>query len=348
MTLRLLWPVWALALVFVPLLAVCVVAFVQSRGRRGMVVAWARRAALVVALLAVALGPAMPSGATTVMSNAELFFVVDRTGSMAAEDYDGDEPRLDGVRHDITEVVATMPAARYSVIAFDSQATRQLPLTTDARAVESWTDTLVQEITYYSAGSTADRPLPAMTRALEGAAERNPENVRFVFFLADGENTSGDGTDGQEPDVASFAPLADLVDGGAVLGYGTEEGGRMRVYDGTPETGAGTDAPWILDTTQDGDPPAVSRIDEEQLRQVADDLGVPYAHRTAPTAVDELVANLDADLVAQDGRRDQSVLRDVYWPFAALAAALLVWEVAYQVRAFPRPRLPGTRGAGAR
>lgn len=347
MSLRMLWPAWAIVVVFVPLLAICVAGLRQSRGRRALRVAWWRRTGLVLAMLGITLGPAIPSSSTTVVSNAEIFFVVDRTGSIAAEDYNGDQPRIDGVRHDIAAIVDAMPGARYSVIAFDSQATRQLPLTTDARAVRTWADTFTQEITFYSSGSAIDRPLQAMTTALRGAAERHPANVRFVFLMSDGENTRGDGSDGQEPQVASFAPLAEFVDGGAVLGYGTAEGGRMRVYDGTPETGAGTDAPWIVDTTQDGDPPAVSRIDEEQLRRVARDMGVPYVHRTEPTGVEPIVAGLDAELIAEDGRRDAAVLEDVYWPLALVAAVLLVWEIVFQIRGFPRPQLTGRRKVGS-
>ncbi|WP_324649261.1 vWA domain-containing protein [Georgenia sp. H159] len=344
MILRLAWPLWVTAVVLLPLLVICVLAAVRARRTEdGSFAAWLRRGGMVLALAVVALAPAVPSTTTTVATNVEMFFVVDRTGSMAAEDYDGDRPRLEGVRHDVTALVEAMPGARYSVITFDSQAARQLPLTTDARAVRTWADTLVQEITHYSAGSAIDRPLPALTAALEGAAERNPENVRIVYLLSDGENTRGDGTGETEPQ--SFAELAPLVDGGAVLGYGTPQGGQMRVYDGTEETGAGTDAPWILDETQPGSPPAVSRLDETQLRRVAEQLGVDYTHRTEPSPVDGLVAGIDAETIAADGRRDVSVYEDVYWPAAALLAALLAWEAWYQARRFPRPYATRTRTA---
>lgn len=331
MILRLTWPLWLTAAVVVPLLAICVVAAVQARRTgEGTGRAWLRRGLMVGSVAVIALGPAVPTSTTTVTSNVELFFVVDRTGSMAAEDYDGDRPRLEGVRHDVTALVDAMPGARYSVITFDSQAARQLPLTTDSRAVYSWADTLVQEITYYSTGSAIDRPLPALRRALEGAAERRPENVRVVFLLSDGENTNDSG------EAQSFAELADFVDGGAVLGYGTPEGGPMRYYDGTEETGPGTDAPWITDETRDGSPPAISRIDEIQLRRVAEQLGIDYVHRTAPTEVDGLVSDIDAELIAGDGRRDVSVYADVYWPAAALLVLLLAWEAWDQARRFPR------------
>ena len=337
MILRLAWPLWVTAAVFLPLLVVCVVAAVRARRTaEGSVGAWLRRTGMVLALAAIALGPAVPSTTSTVATNVEMFFVVDRTGSMAAEDYNGDRPRLDGVREDVVALVEALPGSRYSVITFDSQASRQLPLTTDSRAVRAWADTLVQEITYYSAGSAVDRPLPALRTALEGAAERNPQNVRIVFFLSDGENTQGDSQGTGEPQ--SFAELAPLVDGGAVLGYGTPEGGHMRTYDGTPETGAGTDADWIRDETQDGSPPAVSRIDETQLRRVADQLGIDYTHRTGPTSVEGLVSGIDAETIAaEDGRREVSVYADVQWPIAAVLGLLLAWEAFDLARRFPRP-----------
>ncbi|WP_168202756.1 vWA domain-containing protein [Georgenia wutianyii] len=346
MILRLVWPAWAVAVVILPLVTVCVLAAVRARrSGDGSFPSWLRRGGMVLALLVVALGPAVPSTTTTVATNVEVFFVVDRTGSMAAEDYAGGQPRLDGVRHDVEAIVEAMPGARYSVITFDSQAARQLPLTTDARAVRTWADTLVQEITAYSAGSAVDRPLPTLTAALEGAAERNPENVRVVFLLSDGENTSGDGSEEGEPQ--SFADLAPLVDGGAVLGYGTAQGGQMRVYDGTDETGAGTDAEWILDETQPGSPPAVSRIDETQLRRVAEQLGLDYVHRNQPSDVGGLVAGIDAETIAADGRRDVSVYEDVYWPAAAVLAVLLAWEAWHQARHFPRPGAPVRRERSA-
>ncbi|MFC4554641.1 vWA domain-containing protein [Georgenia faecalis] len=334
MILRLAWPLWAIVAVLGALLVLSVVLALRTRGAT-----WWRRAGMVVCLAVIALAPAVPASTTTVRSNAELYFVVDRTGSMAAEDYDDGRPRLDGVRNDITALVDAMPGARYSVIAFDSQATRQLPLTTDSRAVDTWADTLVQEITVYSAGSLIDRPLEALTTTLEGAAERNPENVRIVFFLSDGENTDGDAAS-EDAELASFAGLAPLVDGGAVLGYGTAEGGQMRTYDGTPQTGPGTDAPWILDESQPGSPPALSRIDETSLRRVAEQLEVDYVHRTAPTDVSSLVAGLDVEDIAADGRRDVTVYADVWWPAAIVLALLLVWEAFALVRAVPRNEPP--------
>ncbi|GAA1624289.1 vWA domain-containing protein [Georgenia ruanii] len=338
MTLRLVWPAWALAAVLVPLLALTVAGWWRARRGGDAAGAWVRRGGMVLAAAGIGLAPAVPAATTRLETNAEVFFVVDRTGSMAAEDYDGARPRLEGVRHDLVALMEALPGARYSVIAFDSQASRQLPLTSDARAVRSWAETLRQEITRYSAGSSIQRPRATLTEALTGAARRNPGDVRLVFFLSDGEDTHGDHPDAPGA-PGSYGDLAGLIDAGAVLGYGTSAGGRMRSYDGTDATGPGTDAPYIVDQTQPGAPPAVSRIDEPALRRLAGQLGVPYAHRVAPSPVNDLVAGIDVERLAADGRREVRTYRDVYWPAAVVLAALVAAEAYAQADRWRRLRL---------
>lgn len=353
MTLQPLWPLWALVIVGGSLLAFCVTQLVRQRKHRG---AWARRTGAALALGVLLLGPSMVDReGSTLQTNAEVFFVVDRTGSMAAEDYDGAKQRLEGVRHDVGAIVDAFPGGRFTVIGWDSQATRQLPLTTDARAVKSWADTLRQEVTSYSAGSQVDRPLGALEEALTGAAERNPNNVRIVYFLSDGENTDGSGSSA-DAELASFAPLAELVDGGAVLGYGTTEGGRMKVYDGVTDPAS---APYITDPERD-DAEALSMIDEVTLRTIAEQLGVDYVHRITPDAVDGFTSGIDLEDIAGDGRREEIVYRLVLWPAAAVALGLIAWELFVIARAYPtrlgpdgfEQRRPGLRGprsqAGAR
>lgn len=318
MTLRPLIGVGWLLLLLVPPLVLAVREALRPGRSAPLRGRWWLRSAALLATLGVGLGPSVPTTTDQEMGVAvEIFFVVDRTGSMAAEDWGQGTPRLDGVRHDLPALVAAVPGARYSIIGWDSQATRQLPLTTDGRAVGAWTQTVQQEITAYSSGSLVDRPLVALTSALEGAADRNPSHVRLVFFLSDGEQT----TPG-EP--ASFAALDPLVDGGAVLGYGTAQGGPMRSYDGSLDPDP--DAAYILDGDGSDAPQAISRIDEDALRTVADQLGVPYVHRTGPDEVTSLVAGLDPEEIATDGRREQTLWSAVTWPIAVVLVALLAAE----------------------
>ncbi|MBI9115811.1 vWA domain-containing protein [Sanguibacter suaedae] len=281
---------------------------------------WTRRFLMVLLLAAIGLGPSVPrTGVDTTVTAVDVFFVVDLTGSMAAEDYDGQKQRLDGVRADMQGITADIPGARYSIIAFDSQASRQLPLTTDARSVATWAQTAQREITMYSSGSLVDRPLDELTSALTGAAEQNPSNVRLVFFMSDGENTA-------EGTRRSYGDLARLVDGGAVLGYGTQEGGRMKEYDPVYANGGSPEGGYITDPTQPGTPDALSVIDEAELQAIAAELGIPYVHRTAPTETAPLTADVDPEQIAADGRRTLTSYHLVLWPLALLLAGLLALE----------------------
>lgn len=281
--------------------------------------AWLRRLAIVAVVAVIGLGPSLPrTSMDTSITAVDMFFVVDRTGSMAAEDYDGTSPRLDGVRADINSLVADLPGARYSIISFDSQASRQLPLTTDARAVKSWTQTMDREVTARSQGSLVDRPLDELSRALTTSAEQHPANIRVVFFMSDGENTA-------EGTRRSFADLSPLIDGGAVLGYGTEEGGRMKEY-ALSSDGDSTEGEYLTDDSLPGSPDALSIYDPVELEALAGELGLELVHRTTPEETAQMIAGLDPEQIAADGRRSLTSYQMLLWPFAALFAALLAAE----------------------
>ena len=322
-------PVWPLPVVLV-VAALVVVAVVVPLVRGPHRWRWAARAVAVLAAVGVLLSPAVPRYTVVERGAAvDVFFVVDRTGSMAAEDWADGAPRLDGVRHDVLALVEALPGARYSVLSWDSEATRQLPLTTDLRAVGSWTQTVRQEITAWSTGSTLDRPLDALTTTLERAQDRDPNHLRLVFLMSDGERTVEEGR-------RSFAELAELVDGGAVLGYGTTAGGPMREYDGSVDPDP--EARYIPDPA-DPSRPGLSRIDEAELRALADELGVEYLHRTGPDdEVRPLVADVDAEEIARESEVKRTTWSPVVWPFAAVIAAALLVEVAVSVREWPRRR----------
>ena len=335
MTFRFLWEPWALILFSVALLGVCVWALIRSRrAGDGRGVAWVRRMVLVLAVVGIGATPTIVTETQQVTSNLEVYMVVDRTGSMAAEDYDGSATRLSGVGSDVAEIVAAFPGSRYSVISFSAQAQRELPLTTDARAVRAWADTLHQENTWYSGGSAIDRPVALLKRTLENAVELNPQNVRIVFLLSDGENTQGDTTTGDES-PSSYSVIAPLVDGGGVLGYGTVTGARMKEWTGVDDP----NRPYIQDPATGQD--AISRIDENNLRGVAAELGVRYAHRTSPGDLSFFADAVDVDSIIEDGRTEVSVHRDLYWPFVWVIVGLLAWEAFEAARAIREMR--GTR-----
>lgn len=312
-------PVWLAAVILLPLLVACAVLLVRRPRQRW---AWLRRLLMVVLLAVVAVRPVTPlEGQQTQRMNADVFFVVDRTGSMNAEDYDGTHPRLDGVRADMRQVMSMTRGARYSIIGFDSTATRQLPLTTDAGAVSAWIDTVTTEPTAYSRGSSVDRPLDTLLAGISEASREDPSSHVLVYLLTDGEST-----DGRAP--ATFAPAAQYVDGGAVLGYGTAAGGPMKARGGEQ------DGRYITDSSGAR---GLSHIDEQQLQLIAGQMGVPYFHRTAPGQ--DMKASMQGITLHPVPTTNSSrvpAFRDWYWIAAIPLAALMIWELGALTYRLPR------------
>lgn len=240
---------------------------VRSRGV-GNRVLWCGRAALVLLCFAALLRPGIPGGATpTLTSHTDIFLVVDTTSSIVAEDWNGDRPRLEGVRDDVEEIIATYPGARFALITFDATAQLRLPLTTDTSAVVSSMEVMRPEVTAHSRGSSIGVAAPMLASTLESAATRHDDRARMVFYFGDGEQTVS-----ASPE--SFESSKKVTDGGAVFGYGTAAGGPMKLTTGR----AGDEPPGYI-TFEGRD--ALSTIDEKALQGIASELGVTYQHRTA-------------------------------------------------------------------
>lgn len=275
---------------------------------------WIARLAMVLLLCAMALRPSLGSGSapSAVGGDVDVYFVVDTTSSMAAEDWDSDRPRLDGVRDDISGLVEGLAGAHFSLITFDAATVQRVPLTTDAGALEQSVAALTQEITAYSSGSSISAPVDKLDELLR---EDESERTTIVYYLGDGEQTSD-----EEPQ--SFEPIAGLIDGGAVLGYGTDAGGRMKQYFGyeTQEPNA-----YIADPSTGGD--ALSHIDEESLAGIAEQLGVTYLHRDASSSPE--AAREGIHVTPDDGRAaEPSETAELYWVFAVPFGLLALVELA--------------------
>ncbi|WP_309649638.1 vWA domain-containing protein [Nocardioides sp.] len=256
------------------LVAVTVVGGVWSR--RSELGSWILRALMVVVLAAIALRPGLGTEPVpTSPAQVEVIVVIDRTTSMSALDWDGRQPRLDGVRRDLTDLVAALPTGRFTVLTFGRRVATELPSTQDDSLIEDTLALVGREQPFAGTGSRLDRPLETLSDLLDQVRERVPDRPRLVVLMSDGENTNRQAQ-------ASYDVLASSVDDGLVLGYGTVAGGRMPADEEQPGSG------WIQDVRTGRD--ALSRLDEANLRSVAAELGLPYLHRTAPGSLDEVAA----------------------------------------------------------
>ena len=214
-----------------------------------------RRSLIAVVVIIMGAGPSIPGTIIEVTSNIEVYFVIDRTGSMGAEDWDGENPRIDGVRNDVATLMGVLTGARYSILSWDSSVHTDMPLTTDSSAVASYMATFTRELSSSSQGSSINRPAADLAKLLKKNKERHPENIRTVFILSDGETSNQDhwssAPSGTEDDWDDVKPY---IDGGLVIGYGTEEGGKMKVVRLSNAGAQSGDDEYIHDKSQPGAP----------------------------------------------------------------------------------------------
>jgi Ca-activated chloride channel family protein len=299
-------------------------------GARGPAESWVargRRTAMVALLLVAALRPAIPGNDVRVDASAvDVYLVVDTTSSVMARDYADAKPRLEGVRSDIKALVTQLAGARFALITFDIDTTIRLPLTGDGAAVSAAADTLRPETTVWSRGSSVTLARDQLRTALERGRDTHPERARLVFYLGDGEQTAA-----QDP--RPFDIDGQLVNGGAVLGYGTAAGGRMAIT-AAFETGD------IIDPSTGQ--PALSVIDEKQLGSIAGQLRVPYVHRTRDDGASGIVEAVRlkelAPLRATDAAEIVGGRSELGWVALLVLAALAAWELGALVAAASRRR----------
>ena len=322
-------PILVIVILAAALVAIAIVALVRGRGPWW---AWALRIVAVLLLAIIAVRPQIPGPQTgpTATGALEVYFAVDTTSSVAAEDYDGTQTRLSGIKTDIDAIASALDGAQFSLITFDSSATQRVPLTADGSALESAVSVMTQEVTQYSRGSSVDEAVPLLTSVLASSQRDRPGDRRVLFYLGDGEQTSSAAP-------GSFAALAPYLDGGGVLGYGTTQGGRMLDFDGF--SADADQRAYIKDTTQNPPTDALSRIDEDELASIATDLRVPYAHRTQPGDVAALVRGMDVGTPQLEDRAPTAAT-ELYWWFAIPLGGILIVELVSLVVAIvrlPRP-----------
>jgi Ca-activated chloride channel family protein len=336
MTLQPVLPWWLLIPVIVAML---VLPGWRALERRRGTRAGIRRAVLVLLLFAAALRPGVPGGSgEAAAADLNVFFVVDTTSSMVAEDYGHAAPRLDGVRQDITAIAGELPGARFSLITFDTAAHVRMPLTTDTSALHTITAILEPQVTFYAKGSSITAAREVLAERLAAARESHPQRPRLVFYLGDGEQTSG-----KEPEPLKLED--GLAAGGAVLGYGTAVGGRMKENTGQESDG---DASYIQDSSGSATREAVSIIDEGRLRDIAAQLDVPYVHRAAGDPVSAMMQKADPGALERAGGDGSLGGRtELYWLFAAGAFVLGLAEAVVIIRQFRELR-PASRRHPAR
>ncbi|MCR4791426.1 MAG: VWA domain-containing protein [Lachnospiraceae bacterium] len=314
-------PATALIAAFSAMLLILVIAWIWSRESRiKSTFTLALRVAIVCLVLFIALRPMREEHGTDVkLSNLDVLFVLDTTLSMWA--YDGSfGTRMEDARNDIGEIMDALPGANFGLITFQNKSTVLAPFTQDKDAVMRYLNSINIPDKSYAQGSRMDVPYYDIENMLI-SSDRKEDRHTVIFFLSDGEDTDPD------PSSYSYEELGFMVDGGAVIGYGTTEGGEMldmygfRVYyDGTLE-------------------PGISRIDEGNLKNVASGLGLEYLHCSDKEGLKPILEEILEDSgTVTEKNNDLIFLGDTYFKYVPYLTGLLVLELLIGIRQNVRTR----------
>lgn len=276
-----------------------------------------RRMAIIALIFMINLRPMIKTGdAKAASSNLDILFVIDNTISMVAEDYAGEVPRLTAVKKDTEYIMDKFGGSKFSIIIFNNNSQILTPFTKDINMTVQGIQTIQIAEELYATGSTPNIVLDDMIKVLKSSKEKE-NRKRIVFFISDGEITNNES-------LKSFAELKKYVDGGAVLGYGTRQGGYMKItdrYSGNVN---------YLEDKSDYSvypyPKAVSKIDESNLKAIANDMGVDYINMSKQSNINSKISEIKKQYEDSSWEESKNGYTDLYFIFAVPLCALLVYE----------------------
>ncbi len=306
-------PIWLMAVICIALV------FFKRKGTFHFI----RQIVIVILLFLINLRIMVPDpNAETVQKKVDVLFVVDNTISMQAEDYGSSmDKRMTAVRNDCAYIMSKLPGAQFSVVSFANTEQMLIPYTIDTANVMQSLNSLQGQATLYATGTGFEGILDYM----EDLLDRDSDHLQVVFFISDGEIT-------HDTTLKSHPGLKDYIDCGAVLGYGTEEGGKMHAvaFFGDEEI----EELYYYDEDYNRRP-ALSCIDEENLQSIAEDMGVAYVHMTKTSQIDAVLNEVLFEMENADDATEEGSLAgysDTFFYLLIPLIPLLVFDFIYYKR----------------
>ena len=245
------------------------------------------------------------------VNNLNVLFVIDNTVSMNALDYNGNNTRLSGVKEDCKYIIRELNGASFSLITFDNTTKFVIPYTKDINTTIEAIDVMRPVDDLYAKGSSLNTPLETLKRYLD--TTNNNDKISIIFFISDGEITD-------DSTLKSYSSLSKYFKDGAILGYGTSNGGYMK------STNEYSSQEYIMDYSSYNYNKAISKIDEDNLKQIAKDLDINYIHMTK---LDKLTTEINRiKTLAYNGieSTDKSNYDDIYYLFVIPLLFLLIFD----------------------
>lgn len=306
-------PIWIMIII-------CIILIIMKSKNKSTFI---RQIIIIVLIFVINLRIKIPSSEVQVMSNnLDVLFVIDSTISMMAEDYNGNEKRLEAVKKDCEYIVENLYGARFSVISFNNDAQILIPYTKDGNMAIEAISTIRTLDDFYAKGSSLNVAKEDIIKSLK-LSEQKEGKKRIVFFISDGEITNGD-------KLESFSEIKKYVSNGAVLGYGTQKGGNMKVKDRLTEKEEYIE----VRTTSFPYENAVSKIDENNLKNIAQDIGIDYINMEKQSKIDYKLKEIKQKLLQNDLDESTNSYNDIYYIFVVPLCFILIYEFINYKRRF--------------
>lgn len=299
-------PVWVM-LLFLPMFWMC-----RSNNKEKFI----RQVMIYLLLFIINLRPMIISNKTErISTDLDVLFVIDTTISMIAEDYNGNNIRLSAVKEDCKYIMDKLDGSKFSIISFDDTSKVLIPYTTDKNIIMESLDTINVSNYVYAKGTSLNKPIDSMLKQLQSSS-KDSGRARVVFFFSDGEITDNDTLS-----TSGYASLSSYISDGAVLGYGTEEGGYMYVKDIYKDEYTYLEDNTVYPTTK-----AVSKIDENNLNAIANGLGIDYINMSKQSNIDSKLDTIKDGVVYKVNKLDKNSYSDIYFFLVIPLLGLLVYE----------------------
>lgn len=308
----------------------------HARGAAGdeTAVACVRRVLICLVAALMVLTPSVVSTTTSRAVNAtDVIVAVDVTGSMAVTDakYGSDTAvtRLEAARKAVDDLTGMYADASFAALRFGASGTLDVPLTPDAPAIRNWASTLMPEATSVSSGSSLDAPLDQLVSTLKQMRDQHPDDAIVLYIITDGEQTS-------PRTRRTFSTLRGYLTDAFTVGVGSTSGGNIpKIADGAngsadgSANGSGDAQEWVIDP--DTGQPGVSKMDEGNLRDIADEMGGTYLPTNATRTVkDGMSAKASKEWKVTTTAKSRTRTTPIVWPTAIAMAVLLAWEAGAQ------------------
>lgn len=306
-------PIWLMAILCIILL------FLKRKG----IISYLRQIFIVLLIFIINLRPMVPSdevNSATAKIDVSVLFVIDNTISMLAKDYDNDTERLTAVKEDCAYIIDELYGADFSVISFDSDAKLLSPFTNDTDFAKNTISTIYPADEIYAKGSSMNTCKEVLLETLKNIKEKNNGSVA-VFFISDGEITNNDS-------LESFSKVSKYIDSGAVLGYGTKEGGKMY-----PKSEYSTENTALQDKSNFPYTDAISKIDEKNLKKLASDMKIRYVNMNTQKNIKDTLTEIrqNATTSTEEGDKTAGYEDICYW-LALPLLLLLIYDFKVSVQ----------------